>query len=154
MTAGETLLVDTNVLLSATDRSRTEHVRAHQLFGRCRSAGVHPTWCGQIMREYLVVATRPIAANGLGLSLIDALENVTRLRRRLVLLDETEQVSLKLLELVRDSETTGKRIHDANLAAVALTHGVTAIVTLDADGFGAYRGVKVLNLEQLYEVLP
>ncbi len=150
MTAGESLLVDTNVLLAATDRSRIEHARAQQLFGRCRSAGLHPTWCGQVMREYLVVATRPIAANGLGLSLTDALENVVRFRRHMVLLDETEQVALTLLKLVRDPETTGKRVHDANLAAVALTHGVPAIVTLDAGGFAAYRGVKMLNLDQLW----
>jgi len=107
------------------------------------------------MREYLVVATRPINANGLGLALTDALENVRRLQRNMVSLHETEQVALTLLKLVQESGVTGKRIHDANLAAVAQTHGVPAIVTLDAGGFAAYGAVRALNLEQLWaETVP
>ncbi len=66
------------------------------------------------------------------------------------LLHENEQVALTLLKLVQESGASGKRIHDANLAAVAQTHGVPAIVTLDAVGFAAYGAVRALDLEQLW----
>jgi hypothetical protein len=41
----------------------------------------------QVLREYLAVATRPVAVNGLGLGVDDALANVTAFRGRMRLLD-------------------------------------------------------------------
>lgn len=66
MTRGSTLLLDTNVLLSATDRSRNSHASCTELFELLPAAGVHPVTIGQVLREYLVVATRPVEVNGLG----------------------------------------------------------------------------------------
>lgn len=65
-TAADRVFVDTNVLLAASDPSRPHHHQALHVFDRWPSEGVMLLASGQVLREYLVVATRPLQANGLG----------------------------------------------------------------------------------------
>ena len=51
---------------------------------------------GQILREYLAVATRPSERHGLGLNLPDALGNVHAIRGRTTLLAEDAKVADRL----------------------------------------------------------
>jgi predicted nucleic acid-binding protein len=64
--------VDTNVLLEATDEKRRFHQACVEFLERAR--GLRTS--AQVIREYLVVATRPVAVNGLGRALTDALMNI------------------------------------------------------------------------------
>jgi predicted nucleic acid-binding protein len=90
---------------------------------------------GQVLREYLVVATRPLHGNGLGLSRAEALDNVQQILRRLHMLDENACSRERLLALVREVEISGKQIHDANIVATMLGSDVTALLTLDHKDF-------------------
>lgn len=54
----------------------------------------------QVIREYLVVATRPVIANGLGMLLGDALENVREFRKTIRLLPEERPVLPAFLRLL------------------------------------------------------
>ena len=64
MTDGARVLLDTNVLVAATDEARSGHVRAREfLADEDRELIV----TAQVVREYLVMATRPQDVNGLGL---------------------------------------------------------------------------------------
>ncbi|TVR70900.1 MAG: hypothetical protein EA427_05160, partial [Spirochaetaceae bacterium] len=135
MTRGDLVLADTNVYLSATDRSRENHGDAWGFLQRCTGAGIHCAVTGQILREYLVVATRPADVNGLGLSLEDALSNMTVFRGRTVFLEESEAVSRELEALVRRYGITGKRVHDANIAAVLAVYRVPYLITANRDDF-------------------
>lgn len=143
---GDVLFLDTNVLLAATDRSRPQHHLAQEVLLAAGHRGYHLGLSGQILREYLVVATRPLNVNGLGLSPGDALTNVEEFRRRSVLYDETEAVSGRLRQLVRDHEPRGKRIHDANVVATMLTHGLTHLVTQNPADFAGLPEVETLSL--------
>jgi predicted nucleic acid-binding protein len=84
MPVAERLLVDTNILLEATDAIRTYHQEARELIESYPGL-VLPA---QVIREYLVVTTRPTAANGLGMSLADALANARQFCRAIRLLPE------------------------------------------------------------------
>lgn len=84
---GEPLLVDTSVLLEATDEARSAYARARALIER----GTRLVFPAQVVREFLVVATRPVAANGLGMPLADAIENVREFRRMIRLPPEGGQ---------------------------------------------------------------
>jgi len=88
-----------------------------------------------VIREYLVVATRPAVANGLGLGLSGALENVREFRRTLRLLPEEKPTLPALLSLLEEIPCQGKRIHDAHLVATAIVHRLRTIVTLNGDDF-------------------
>lgn len=122
------LLVDTNVLLEATDEARGHHGEARRLVES------HPALAlaAQVIREYLAVATRPVSANGLGLSTRDALENVREFRRGIRLLPEERAILPTFLALVERTSCAGKRIHDAHLVATARVHRVEGIVSLNA----------------------
>jgi predicted nucleic acid-binding protein len=86
MPAGERLLVDTNVLLEATDERGNHHGDARRLI----ESAAHLVLTAQVIREYLAVTTRPADANGLGTDTADALANVREFRRRIRLLPEEE----------------------------------------------------------------
>ena len=101
MTDVETIFVDTNVLLAACDESRDGHDRSLQFLENGLAGKQSLFASGQVFREFLVVATRPIEANGLGLDPGDALANLAEFSRCVRLLGETEAVSRRLRDLVR-----------------------------------------------------
>ena len=57
---GAKILVDTNVLLEATDQGRRMHTKALTVFQGAREKGVDLFLCTQSVREYLVVGARAI----------------------------------------------------------------------------------------------
>ena len=146
MEAGKSYFVDTNILLCATDSGRVGHASAWTLFERAASSGAHLALSGQVLREYLVVATRPVDANGLGLSVSAALANSATFRARAVFCEEDERVRLLMERLVREAGLTGKRIHDANIAATALTHGHVDLITENPGDFETIPGLVVHSL--------
>ncbi len=93
---------------------------------------------GQILREYLAVATRPVDQNGLGMARPDAVANVRALRARLNLLAEDIKVSERLLELLETVECAGNQVHDANVVATMLVHGVDTVVSMNVDDFARF----------------
>jgi len=145
MTRGSTLLLDTNVLLTATDRARTDHTSCLELLRESADSGVHFAIIGQIVREYLVVATRPVDANGLGLSPAQAIRNIREFRGRAHLLPETREVAAELIRLVDEHALQGKRVHDANVVAAAHHHHVSAIVTSNTADYEGLCRIPVLT---------
>src|SRR5215218_4647228 len=94
------VLVDTNVLLSATAPLRALHRAAWTVLNDWPSQGIVLAVSSQVLREYLVVATRPVEVNGLGLGTGDALTNVLAFRGRMRLLVDSEPTWDRLRSLV------------------------------------------------------
>jgi predicted nucleic acid-binding protein len=127
------IFVDTNVFLAATDPRGQSHQAALTFLQEGEDALFMSP---QIMREYLVVATRPTAVNGLGLSVRQALENVDMFMGVATLVFEPEAAWRKLRELLQAPDPpSGKRVHDANIAATALANGLTTVATFNAQDF-------------------
>jgi len=141
------VVLDTNVLLAASDTGRSEYARAREALDEWPAQGTALYTSGQILREYLSVATRPERQNGLGLSQVDSVANVRALRGRLRLLAENEKVSTCLLALLDDIRCTGKQVHDANIVATMLVHGIGALATINTGDFARFgRQVKIIAL--------
>lgn len=120
------IVVDTTVLLAATDESRAVHATATRFLDHdARRHAVTP----QIVREYLAVATRPLDANGLGLAGAAACANVDMLLQDMTLLPEDVTSVRHLKELMAHGSVTGKQVHDATIVAVALGGHASTIVT-------------------------
>lgn len=129
--------VDTNVLLAATARSRPKHTAALALVeAGARERSIYLS--GQVIREYLSVATRPATMNGLGLPQDAALANARQLLDRAVYLPEDQAVGGALLTLLASVPCLGKQVHDANIAATMIAHGVKRLVTLNPGDFHRY----------------
>lgn len=138
MTVADRVVLDTNVLIAATDQGRPEHARALSALTDWPASGTTLYASGQVLREYLSVVTRPLRANGLGLAQSDAVANVRKLTERMGLLAETEKVHERLLALLDTTPCSGKQVHDANLVATMLVHGIETIVTINTADFARY----------------
>ncbi len=135
--------VDTNVLLAGTDESRSHHAAA-LAFLETGVAGEQRLFAsGQIFREYLVVGTRPVEANGLGLTPAAALANIREFQSCVQPLDENKDVAERLLGLVSTHQLKGKRIHDANIVATMRAHGLARVRTNNPEDFAPFEGIEV-----------
>jgi predicted nucleic acid-binding protein len=140
------IMLDTNVLLAATDEGRAEHRDALMIINDW-AGEVALCTSGQILREYLAVATRPAERNGLGLKPADAVSNVRAIRERTIFLAEDARVTDRLQGLLADVECGGKQVHDANVVATMLTHGVGMVVTMNVADFARFeRYVSLVGL--------
>ncbi len=138
------VVVDTNVLLAATDRSRTAHPAAIRFINEDeRRLALTP----QIVREYLAVTTRPVDANGFGLSGEDAVANVAQFLDDMELLSEDVASTRGLMDLVVRDAAAGKQVHDANIVAVAIAHHARAIVTDNTRHFSRF--ADLVRVEKL-----
>jgi predicted nucleic acid-binding protein len=141
------VMLDTNVLLAATDEGRAEHNDALTIINDWAAGHTDVCTSGQILREYLSVATRPAEKNGLGLNLPDALGNVRAIRERTTLLTEDSKVADRLFGLLGDVQCLGKQVHDANLVATMLIHGIDTVVTMNLEDFTRFeRYVSLIRL--------
>ena len=146
-TAGEILFADTNVLLAATDRSREHHAEAWELLQAAGEGKTVLAISGQIIREYLVVSTRPVEVNGLGLAVEDALKNIDVFTRPPFLVcEESERVARRLRELVQTHRLTGKRIHDGNIVATMLAEGIDRLITENEGDFASFEEIEAVGL--------
>jgi predicted nucleic acid-binding protein len=140
----ERIFTDTNVLVDATDIKRPRHRAAVALLERRRGL----VFSAQVAREYLAVTTRPVEANGLGMTLPDALANLAELRRVLRLLPEERALLPALLALLEEVPCHGSGIHDALVVATMRVHRVRRLVTSNPGHFERFsRFVDVLELE-------
>ena len=146
MTAASMVFLDTNILLAACDESRTKSADCRSLLESGLSGEQSLFTNGQVLREYLVVATRPIDANGLGMTPKFALANLAEFKRCTRVLDETADTSAQLEGLIERHKLKGKRIHDANLIATMLTHGIKRIATLNPGDFRIFKMVEINKL--------
>jgi predicted nucleic acid-binding protein len=132
------MMLDTNVFLAATDEGRAEHRDALKVVNDWAAGHTDLCTSGQVLREYLSVATRSAQQNGLGLNRPDAVANVRAIRARTTLLAEDSKVADRLLGLLADVECGGKQVHDANLVATMLVHGIGSLVTINLDDFARF----------------
>lgn len=103
----------------------------------------------QNLIEFWAVATRPVGANGLGLSVAQADEELARLVVLFPLLHETADVFPLWRALVTQAGVSGRQVHDARLAAVMFANGVTHILTFNGGDFVRYSGLNVLNPQDI-----
>lgn len=142
------VVVDTNVLLAATDRSRAAHEAATEFLNEdVRRLALTP----QIVREYLAVTTRPVEANGFGLPGEDAVANMAQFLDDMELLSEDASTTRRLMDLIAERTAAGKQVHDANVVAAALAHQAGVIVTDNTRHFSRF--ADLISIESLGAVL-
>lgn len=146
-TVVEGVFLDTNVLLTAVTPAWQHHRAALAVLNDWPARGLSLSISSQVLREWMVVATRPPEVNGLGLSVEDALFNARAFRSRLHLLEETPRALDRMLALVELTPAAGKQIHDAQLVATALEHGVRKLRTADVGDFARFgTQIEVMGL--------
>ena len=138
--AAEPVFVDTNVLVYASRERSPFHARAAAGLRDASSNGGSLWFSRQILREYLVVVTRPQPTEP-ALSSMAAVADARSFLAKLDLAEDGPRVTEVLLKLLVDHPSGGKQVHDANIAATMLAHGITRLLTFNGADFRRFGGL-------------
>jgi len=143
------MLVDTSVLIHTLQPNHSFYPSAERAIRLLTEQGWDLHIVAQNLIELWTVATRPLGANGLGLSAPEAASELDRIKSTFLLLPEASAIYPAWEAPVVRHQVTGKPTHDARLVAAMQVHGLTAILTFDRTGFSRYPGVEVVHPEQV-----
>jgi len=138
------ILLDTNILLRLSQPHCAHAPIAEKALNvlRRRDETLHIT--SQNLVEFWAVATRTVTENGLGMTVEQAMVEVSALKRLFTLLPEAPLQS-EWERLVSKYRVSGKNSHDARLVAAMMVHGTGSILTFNVQDFSRYTGITVLD---------
>src|SRR5580765_5292121 len=142
-------LIDTNILLRVARRSDSQHTIVDSALSRLAGQATALHYTHQNIAELWNTMTRPIARNGLGLTVADAEREVCAIEMGLSLLPDCAAVYERLRRIVVQYSISGVQVHDARLAAAMYVHGVNHILTLNVADFGRYDGLTPLHPDSI-----
>ena len=133
-------LIDTSILARLANATDAQHAAAARAVLELHRRGevLHVT--PQVLIEFRNVATRPVAANGLGLSTADTEAQAATFEARFPLLAETPDIYPAWKALVAMAAVIGKQVHDARLMAVCHVYNVTQLLTFNTAHFAPLAG--------------
>ena len=133
-------LADSNLLLRGAQPTHPLFPVADAAVAKLRLRGEVVNACPQNVTEFWAVATRPVAANGLGFTTAKADAELSRILGLFPLLDDMPAILPIWRRLVVGAGVSGKQTHDARLLAVALAHGVTRLLTFNVTDVTRFAG--------------
>ena len=135
------VLLDTNFLISLGDPKRADHAAAVAAYRTLRLGRERLVVVPQVVYEYWVVATKPVANNGLGFDAPRADAEVDFLLTQYPLLPDDALIFREWRRLVVAFAVNGKPAHDARLVAAMNVHGIDSLLTFNVKHFARYRGI-------------
>lgn len=138
-------LLDTNIALRLINIADRQYPEIQEAIATLLEERHECYLTSQVLIELWVVATRPKDVNGLGCSVDSIRRAINELRESFPLLEENAQILPIWLELVTTHTLKGKRVHDARLAAVALSAGISHILTLNPRDFRGIAGIYPIS---------
>jgi len=132
------LFVDTNILVFASDAGSPFQSAAENELEQWRKQGTDLYISVQVLREYLAVTTRSAPTQTALPDYAAILGNISSFRATFHVLEGTRLVSEKLGELVQRFSVKGRQVHDANIAATMLTHGLQHLLTHNVGDFARF----------------
>ena len=136
--------VDTNVLVYASRTRAASYPRAIAWLRQARDDG-RALWVSrQVLREYLAVVTRPQADLPI-LPMSAARADVEGFLRDFNVAEDGPQVTAVLLQLLARYPASGRQIHDANIVATMLAHGLSRLLTFNVADFRRFAGSIALD---------
>lgn len=105
----------------------------------------------QNLIEFWAVATRPIIVNGLGLTVAQAEQELTKLKALFTILPDTRDILPKWEQLVVKHQVLGKQAHDARLVAAMGVHNLTNLLTFNDGDFKRFTEIVVVNPANMLE---
>jgi len=140
MAVGDPVFVDTNVLIYASRPAAAQHSSARAALARLR-VDASPLWLSlQVLREYLAAATRP-QPSGPALRMAAAIADVERFRTGFNVVEDSPETFDRLLQLLAGHPGGGKQVHDANLVATMLGHGIMRVLTYNEADLRRFDGL-------------
>ncbi len=103
----------------------------------------------QNLVEFWRVCTRPVSANGFGLSVAETDRRAKVIERLFTLLPDRPEIHTEWRSLVVACEVSGVQVHDARLVAAMRVHGLSRLLTLNVADFTRFPGVIAVHPEDV-----
>ena len=143
------VLVDTNVILRFTQTANPGHALARSSLTQLSKSGHELCLVPQSVYEYWVVATRPVAVNGFGMSATDADQKIQELLLHFTLLRDERGIYSRWYDLVVTHSVQGKPAHDTRLVAAMERHGVKHLLTFNKSDFARFPSIIALSPDEI-----
>jgi predicted nucleic acid-binding protein len=140
-----TAILDANVLLRFTETGSVQHPVTVSALSILETRGESLRTLPQCLYEFWVVATRPVANNGLGLSTADAEIELTWFEGSFPPIYDPPSLYTDWKSLVVAHDCKGKVAHDARIVAAMQAHGLAHILTFNVADSARYPGLTVLD---------
>ena len=134
------VLVDTNVLIYATDADSQFHDRALRFL---LAPTIRLFTTSKNISEFLVVLTRN---NEISLSTSECLEILNRLLIDIAILYPNPMTIKVFHDLIRKYNPRGLWIHDVEIASIGITHGISTIATNNIADFKRIDEIEIMQI--------
>lgn len=138
-------LLDTNVLLRHAKPTDPAHPTARAAISTLQAGGDTLCLFPQNLYEFWAAATRPLDANGLGLTAAECDAQLSQFEQLFRLLLDPPALLAEWRAVVVAHDCKGKVAHDARLVAAMTVLGVTRVLTFNDKDFRRYPHLTVLN---------
>lgn len=138
-------LLDTNILLRSRDIASPDYNLVDRTIRYLISNNHRCFITSQVLIEFWVVATRPLAVNGLGWTPEETERAVQILINQFELLEEIPDIFPIWLSIATNHRISGKHSHDLRIQAVALAHNIRHILTLNPKDFVEVEGMTIVH---------
>jgi predicted nucleic acid-binding protein len=134
---GEPLFLDTSLVIAATVEAHPAHAVSAAFVDAQVAEGRPMCISLQVCREFLVVLTRQ-PVSGRVFALQESLAALEVWLTGCSVLEENMTVLQECLRLVQQFGVLGKQVHDCNIVATMMAHGVRHLATRNAADFRRY----------------
>ncbi len=136
------ILLDTNILIHGNQEASPHFEKITSKLIELADKDEKLVICPQVLYEFYVVATRPVAARGgLGISNIDALSQINKFQSVYNFMDDPADLFSTWLHLIEQYGSAGVTGHDARLVAFMRSHQVDNLYTLNSKDFNRYNDI-------------
>lgn len=145
-TGDDSVFLDTNILVYASIPESPLHLVALNAIQVREQAGNELWISRQVLREYLATLTRPqVFTEPIPIATLTA--EVRFFENRFRILEDSPQVTARLLTLMDQIPIGGKQVHDANMVATMLVYGIGQLLTHNVADFSRFSAlITVLPL--------
>ena len=111
----------------------------------CTGVAKGSFYAPQNLVEFWRVCTRPVSANGFGLSIAETNGRAKVIERLFILAPDMPDVHTQWRGLVVTYAVSGIQVHDARLVAMMRVHGLADLLTLNVADFRRYPGISATH---------
>lgn len=138
------ILVDANILVYSADPASSFYPASVRATSELRFRGDTPCIVPQSLYEFWVVATRPVANRGLGMTPTQAQAELTSIQRLFPFLADTPSIYPEWERLIVQYAVSGKNGHDTRYVAAMNVHGITHLLTDNKGDFKRFKNITAL----------
>ena len=138
-------LVDTNILVRSVQVSHPTYDEVARAVSSLLTRQDELCVIAQNLIEFWSVATRPIANNGLELTIAQAAQELIKLKQSFYILPDTVDILSQWENLVVKHEVSGRQVYDARLVAAMSVHNLTHLLTFNIFDFKRFTDIIAVS---------